>query len=385
MSLTVSHIDVHTGPSNGFPSQPLLDTSTRLNCSVTLHPQLSQLTILTIQYQWSSNGVTRGSEQELVLLNLSPSNATTYSCTVTVSSANPGEHLIRQISNQSMYDLRAKGVSHRQCDRLNFFTVPAPNFHLSPGGRGVYYSGEDLNVTCISSVVGAVFAWRAVNFLTQQPLIIPNTTVSSGSNTSVLILRPIRVSDPVLMDFICAVAFPENANIIANTFLILASINGKIIMFLIVPCIVNIFPVSSLSVSVSSNASTVLDISGYNSFTVQCGGTFSPSSHQSGESLSFSLTRNSVPVTDGLSTSPVMATGNTVSQNSSVQQTASSGPATLVYNCTVDFSISGSLITTASNTTQVIVKGELALYTIGPYASLLSTYLEQVPHYQQLQ
>ena len=122
--------------------------------------------------------------------------------------------------------------------------------------------------------------------------------------------------------------------------------------------------VPSLSVSVSSNASTVLDISGYNSFTVQCGGTFSPSF--SGESLSFMLTRNSVSVTDGLSTSPVMATGDTVSQSSSVQQTASSGPATLVYNCTVEFSISGSLITTASNTTQVIVKGELALYTIGP-------------------
>ena len=80
----------------------------------------------------------------------------------------------------------------------------------------------------------------------------------------------------------------------------------------------------------SSYASTVLDISGYNSFTVQCGGTFSPSYTQSGESLSFMLTRNSAPVTDGFSTSPVMATGDTVSQSSSVQQTASSGPATLV-------------------------------------------------------
>ena len=109
----------------------------------------------------------------------------------------------------------------------------------------------------------------------------------------------------------------------------------------------------------SSNASTVLDISGYNSFTVQCGGTFSASYNQSGESLSFMLTRNSVPVTDMLSTSPMMITGDTVSQNSSVQQTASSAsPTTLVYNCTVEFSISGSLITTASNTTQVIVKGE---------------------------
>ena len=145
------------------------------------------------------------------------------------------------------------------------------------------------------------------------------------------------------------------------------------------------FTVPSLSVSVSSNASTVLDISGYNSFTVQCGGTFSPSSQESGESISFMLTRNSVSVTDGLLTRQTTKKNLTVSQSSSIHQTAFSGPATLVYNCTVEFSISGSLITTASNTTQVIVKGELALYTIGQHASLLSTYLEQVPHYQQLQ
>ena len=164
-----------------------------------------------------------------MLPNLSPADATTYSCTVKVSSANPGEYLIRRISNQSMYDLRAKGVSHMQCDLLNFFTVPALIADLSPGGRGVYYSGEDLNVTCISSVVGAVFTWRTVNIITQQPLIIPNTTVSSGSNTSVLILRPIRVSDPLLVDFICAVAFPENMNIIGSTSLTLVNINGKTI------------------------------------------------------------------------------------------------------------------------------------------------------------
>ena len=76
------------------------------------------------------------------------------------------------------------------------------------------------------------------------------------------------------------------------------------------------------------------------------------------------LTRNSVSLTDGLSTSPVMSSGSIVSRSSSVQQTASSGPATLVYNCTVAFSISGSLIITASNTTQVIVKGEIQLESI---------------------
>ena len=93
----------------------------------------------------------------------------------------------------------------------------------------VYYSGEDLNVTCISSVVGAVFTWRAVNALTQQPLIIPNTTLSSGSNTSVLILRPIRAfSDDVLVDFICAIAFPENMNIIGSTSPTLAHFRSEI-------------------------------------------------------------------------------------------------------------------------------------------------------------
>ena len=111
-----------------------------------------------------------------------------------------------------------------------YYTVPAPITHLSPGGRGVYYSGEDLNVTCISSVVGAVFTWRAVNFATEQPLILPNTTISSGSNTSVLILRPIRVSDRVLVDFICAVAFPENMNIIRSTYLTIALIRSELII-----------------------------------------------------------------------------------------------------------------------------------------------------------
>ena len=113
-----------------------------------------------------------------------------------------------------------------------FSSVSAPAIQLSPGGgnRPVYYSGEDLNVTCISSVVGAVFTWRAVNIIKQQPLIIPNITVSSGSNTSVLILRPIRVSDPVLVDFSCAVAFPENMNFIGSTFSNLVNINGILLL-----------------------------------------------------------------------------------------------------------------------------------------------------------
>ena len=207
--------------------------------------------------------------------------------------------------------------------------------------------------------MGAVFTWRAVN-ITQQPLIIPNTTVSSGSNANVLVFRPIEVKNDVVVELTCAIAFPANSNITGSKSHKLIDIRGEIIFIkLALTHTLVLFPVPTLSVSVSSNASTVLDISGYNSFTVQCGGTFTPSYQQSGESLSFMLTSNSVSITDGLSNSSVMTTGDTVSRNSSVQQTASSAsPATLVYNCTVEFSISGSLITTASNTTQVIVKGE---------------------------
>ena len=235
--------------------------------------------------------------------------------------------------------------------------VPTPSIQRSPS-RDSYYTGEHLNVTCTSSVVGAVFTWRAVNIDdAQETLPLPNTIVNGQS--SLLVFKPITFND---ISFLlrCVATIPENANVIEEGTSILISIFGKNNSLLVKTNLASsVIIVPSLSVSVSSNASTVLDISGYNSFTVQCGGTFSPSFQQSGESLSFVLTRNSVPVTDGLSTSSVMATGDTVSQSSSVQQTASSAsPATLVYNCTVEFSISGSLITTASNTTQVIVKGE---------------------------
>ena len=104
---TVSHVDVLITPSDGFPTQPLLGTSTRLICSVTLHPQINPST-LTIQYQWSSNGEQRGSGQELALSDLSPDDATTYSCQVMVLPADPMQAMIRQISNDSTYTLVIK-------------------------------------------------------------------------------------------------------------------------------------------------------------------------------------------------------------------------------------------------------------------------------------
>ena len=115
----------------------------------------------------------------------------------------------------------------------SLITVQAPAIQLSPGGsRAVYYSGEDLNVTCISTVVGAVFTWRAVNVTTQQPLIIPNTTVSSGSNANVLVFRSIKVNNHhVVIELTCAIAFPVNVNIIESTSPALVIIAGKVFIF----------------------------------------------------------------------------------------------------------------------------------------------------------
>ena len=75
-------------------------------------------------------------------------------------------------------------------------------------------------------------------------------------------------------------------------------------------------------------------------------------------------TRNGQSVFDGLSTGPAIQNSHTLlTQSSSVQQTASSGADTLVYNCTVVFSISGTVIITNSNTTQITVKRELEMST----------------------
>ena len=101
----------------------------------------------------------------------------------------------------------------------------------------------------------------------------------------------------------------------------------------------------------SSSATT------YNSFTVKCGASFQPS-YIPRVSLMFMLTRNNAPITDVLSTSPMIAPSPAiVFQNISLNQTAFTGPDALVYNCTVVFSINGSLIVTDSSTTQIIVRG----------------------------
>ena len=97
----VSYIDVHIGVSGGV--QPLLGASATLNCAVTVYPQLNQ-NILPIQYQWYVNSTLRGSVQELVLSDLSPADATTYSCNVTIRLVSSIIH------NQSTYDLMIGGT-----------------------------------------------------------------------------------------------------------------------------------------------------------------------------------------------------------------------------------------------------------------------------------
>ena len=118
---------------------------------------------------------------------------------------------------------------------------------------------------------------------------------------------------------------------------------------------------SVLSVSVSSSANIVLDISGYNSFTLQCDASFSSHFIRANESFDFVWKRNDKPLNIGVLINSLTYSASGVYQNSSVQQTALSGTSTLEYNCSVLFSIRGSLITTSSSITYVTVKGKLEL------------------------
>ena len=104
----VSNIIVQVGVADGFPTQPLLGSTTTLNCSLAFHPQVIKSSFLTINYLWSSNGVPRGSGQNLVLPNLSIDDAMNYSCQVMVSSAD-SRFLIREITDESTaYNLMIK-------------------------------------------------------------------------------------------------------------------------------------------------------------------------------------------------------------------------------------------------------------------------------------
>lgn len=72
--------------------------------------------------------------------------------------------------------------------------VPAPIIHHSPGGiRHHYYTGENLNLSCISSVMGAVFIWRGINTLTKEPFFLPNTSINNQAST--IVFKPLTYTN----------------------------------------------------------------------------------------------------------------------------------------------------------------------------------------------
>ena len=93
--------------------------------------------------------------------------------------------------------------------------VPTPNIQPTTN-RSILYVGEDLNVTCTSSVMGAVFTWRAVD-IKRQTLILPNTTINISAYSSVLVFKPITSNfGNIAVDITCNTTFPENENIIGG-------------------------------------------------------------------------------------------------------------------------------------------------------------------------
>ena len=118
--------------------------------------------------------------------------------------------------------------------------------------------------------------------------------------------------------------------------------------------------------SVISSANTVLDISGYNSFNLQCDARFGYHSIRANESFKFVWKKNNETLNQihVVSTDSLNYSDSDVSQNSLVQQNASSSQhlVHIVYSCFVVFSINGSFIVSRSNSTLVIVKGELTIF-----------------------
>ena len=106
-----------------------------------------------------------------------------------------------------------------------FEIVPSPSIQHSPS-RFLYYTGEHLNVTCTSSVVGAVFTWSAVNdSSTQETLNLPNT-ISNGKS-SVLVFKPIEYG-AILVQLTCTVNISGNGNIITGELLTRFILVGKL-------------------------------------------------------------------------------------------------------------------------------------------------------------
>ena len=94
---------------------------------------------------------------------------------------------------------------------FDFCLVPPPSVQRSPSEtRTILYIGEDVSITCTSNVIGAVFKWRTINSLNQQPVVILNTTTHPTPNSSVF--KPTIVDDAVA-DVFCSVTIAGNDNI----------------------------------------------------------------------------------------------------------------------------------------------------------------------------
>ena len=109
---------------------------------------------------------------------------------------------------------------------FNHHLVSAPSVQRSPTEtRTILYIGEDVSVTCTSNVTGVVFTWRAINALTQQPVVISNITTHPTPHSSVF--KP-TVVDTIIVDIFCAVTIAGNNNIAAGEAFSLIQTIGKI-------------------------------------------------------------------------------------------------------------------------------------------------------------
>lgn len=95
------------------------------------------------------------------------------------------------------------------------FIVPSPLIDMQPASSiFTYYAGENLNLTCSSSVMGVMFNWRALNISKNtQPLVLQNSTVGD-TNVSILMFRPIIISKDALVEGLCAISYPGNKKVI---------------------------------------------------------------------------------------------------------------------------------------------------------------------------
>ena len=111
-----------------------------------------------------------------------------------------------------------------------FLIVPTPSIIFTPSRFFYYYTGQDFNVTCISSVSGVVFTWSVVNTTGDgETLILP--TIITNDRTSVLAYKPIAYG-AISVQMTCSLKMSENVNIIAAQVSTKASFSSKLSGFL---------------------------------------------------------------------------------------------------------------------------------------------------------